>query len=161
MECATVTARRKQLRIAPHQASGMHYHPTTLQSQSFISFTHSHPLRPHHCTMHPQSQHCSILQLRSERHARGTSTHHHYLQHKSQPEAAQHNSHNHLHEVTKITRASLKLMSHHEVTKVTRASLKLTSHHSTTRIILLHKNKHFHMKTLTHNAHEDTHAQCT
>ena len=130
----------------------MHNHPTSLQSQFFIPFTRSHSFRPRHCTMHPRSKHCSTLQRRSEHHARGASTHHHYLQHKSQSEAAQHNSHNHLHEVTKVTRASLQPTSHHEVTKVTRASLQPTSHHSTTRIISLHKNKHFHMKTLTHSA---------
>jgi hypothetical protein len=130
----------------------MHSHPIKLQPQSFIAFAHLYSFRPHHCTMHPLSKHRSILQLHREHHARGASTDHHYLQHKSQSEAAQHNSHNHLHEVTKVTRASLQPTSHHEVTKVTRASLQPTSHHSTTRIISLHKNKHFHMKTLTHNA---------
>ena len=60
----------------------MHSHPIILQPQSFIAFTHLYSFRPHHCTMHPLPKHRSILQLHSEHHARGTSTHLHYLQHK-------------------------------------------------------------------------------
>ena len=131
----------------------MHSHPIKLQPHSFITLTHLYSFRPHHCTMHPLSKHRRILQQTSRT----------WDIHSSSLSAAQ-NHDQKLHSTTRTiccTKSPKSQERHCSRRLITALHVTALTHRinrsddtiiASLNIISLHKNKHFHMKTLTHNA---------